>query len=247
MQIYTADCAAYLAWPAAQIERRLGLEPGTIDAAMRLVIATHDLGKLDIVWQKWAKTWQRELRRIDPGAPQPAVDAVIAHTTRDYDDAQQRELERQMRSLVGAELPAHATSGAAVAGPLIDILARRSTAQDTSFRSLARAMTTAIVQHHHASFPVDAEHGDFHGVTGGKPRPELAHGALIAALGHAGLRGDPLIAGAQPAWVLQAGQMERDARVQPGSAGAEHQIGLLIYLLLVRVLRLVDSRSQEVS
>jgi CRISPR-associated helicase Cas3 len=48
-----------LRYGMTQLEGLLKLDEGSVDQAIQLAIATHDLGKLDQRWQRWARAWQR--------------------------------------------------------------------------------------------------------------------------------------------------------------------------------------------
>jgi hypothetical protein len=55
---YNSGIAQSLAYAASCLETLLSLPAGSIDHAIRLTLACHDLGKLSIEWQKWALEWQ---------------------------------------------------------------------------------------------------------------------------------------------------------------------------------------------
>lgn len=203
-----------LAYAAHRLEAKYGWPEGAINRLARLVIALHDLGKLDVRWQTWAHRWQEEvsaLRREDLAIPD---DYLAAHTDYDQQNEQEEALNRKLRRM----RPNHAAESAAAA---MDYLL-----DQTGDRALARAALTAIVRHHSAG--AAGKHSTF------RAHPAAA-GALVEALAQAGLEG------AEPTgiqWKLAEGELERRL-VRP-----RRDNELLPYLLLARALRLADQRSQ---
>lgn len=207
-----------LAYAARRLEEKYGWPDGTLDRLARWVIALHDLGKLDIRWQKWAHCWQEEvsaLRGIDLCIPK---DYLAAHT--DYDE--QNESEKALNHKLSRSKPNHAAEGAAAAMEWL-------LAQSGNHQALARAALTAIVRHHSAG--ASGRHGEFRACTGAA---EAVHKALALA--------DPK--GGEPdtiQWQLSDGELGRRL-IRP-----KRDEELLPYLLLVRVVRLADQRSQEIT
>ncbi len=210
--------AEELAYAARRLEEKYGWPEGTLDRLARLVIALHDLGKLDLRWQEWAHRWQEEvsvLRGEDFTIPD---DYLAAHTDYDEQDENEKALNRNLRHM----RPNHAAQSAAAAMDwLLD---------QTADQSLARAALTAIVRHHSAGG--SGKHGAFHA-------HPAASAALVQALAQAGLGGsDPT--GIR--WTLPAGETLVRRLIRP-----KRERELLPYLLLTRVLRLADQRSQEIA
>lgn len=205
-----------LAYAARRLEEKYGWPAGTLDRLARWVIALHDLGKLDMRWQKWAHCWQEEvsaLRGINLSIPK---DYLAAHT--DYDE--QNESEKALNHKLSRSKPNHAAEGAAAA---MEWLLAQSGDQ-----ALARAALTAIVRHHSAG--ASGRHGEFRACTGAA---EAVREALALA--------DPK--GGEPdtiQWQLSDGDLGRRL-IRP-----RREEELLSYLLLARVVRLADQRSQEI-
>ena len=139
--------AEELAYAARRLEERYGWPEGALDRVARLVIRLHDLGKLDVRWQRWAHRWQEKvsaLRGEDLTLPD---DYLAAHT--DYDG--QNEAEQRASRELGSKRPNHAAEGAAAAMDwLLDHIGDQA---------LARAALTAIVRHHSAG--ASGRHGGF--------------------------------------------------------------------------------------
>lgn len=204
-----------LAYAARRLEEKYKWPVGTLDRLARWVIALHDLGKLDKRWQEWAHRWQEELSALRGMELCIPDDYLAAHT--DYDD--QNEGEKALNRKLARRKPNHAAEGAAAA---VEWLLKQIGNQ-----ALARAALTAIVHHHSAG--ASGRHGKFHACTGAA---EAVREALALA--------DPK--GGEPdtiQWQLSDGELGR--RLIRTRRDEE----LLPYLLLARVVRLADQRSQE--
>ena len=126
-----------IGYAADHLERELDWQPGALDKAIRLVIAVHDLGKLDVKWQNWAHLWQEKVSALRGEDLTIPVDYLAGHT--DYDDQVEgeREANRQMRYL----RPNHAAESAYAAMEWL---------RNNLNSSLTRAALAAIVRHHAA-------------------------------------------------------------------------------------------------
>lgn len=208
-----------------RIERTMGFETGLLDRAIRLMFATHDLGKLDRTWQLWAHRWQQQvalLRQLDSAFP---ANYMAAHT--DFDSSNPQE--RQAQSRIQPVRPPHAAESARAARALICALAGPHT-------SLSAAIITAIVCHH--SPHRRADHGPF------RPAAD-ARAAFAEAMKAVFLFDDPQLraSGARIAWEgFPAAQDLDEDLIQLNSTDER-----LLYLLLVRILRYADQQSQDRS
>lgn len=213
----------------ARLEARHGLAPGTLDRAIRLMFAVHDLGKLDRRWQAWAHAWQdrvAQLRKADLHIP---ADYMAAHT--DYDSRNPKE--RSAESSIQPKRPPHATESATAGKSLLIALAGDCDA-------LYTALMSAIVCHH--SSTIRNEHGEWH------PPAAPAKAAFNEAMRAVGLGADP---------ALRAAVQAADSGIpwQRGFTAANdlsddiiklsRPSEVILYLLLVRILRLADQGSQE--
>jgi CRISPR-associated endonuclease/helicase Cas3 len=206
--------AEELAYAARRLEVRFGWAAGTLGRLARLVIALHDLGKLDARWQAWAHRWQEEMSTLRGENLAIPDDYLAAHTDYDEQDEDEKALNQKLRRM----RPNHAAESAAAAMEwLLD---------QTGDQALTRAALTAIVRHHSAG--ASGKHGPF------RAHPAAA-GALAEVLAQAGLESAEL-AGIQ--WTPPEGKLARRL-IRP-----KREQELLAYLLLARALRLADQRSQ---
>ncbi len=139
--------AAEWAYAARRLEQKYDWPEGTLDRLARWVIALHDLGKLDVRWQRWAHRWQDEVSELRGEDLRLPEEYLAAHTDYDEQDEAEKALNRRLRR----RRPNHAAEGAAAAVDwLFDHLGEQS---------LVRAALTAIVRHHSAS--ASGRHGGF--------------------------------------------------------------------------------------
>lgn len=132
MAAYQQSLRDELNYAAAHLETKLELPPGTLDRAIRLSIALHDVGKLTTAWQQWAHDWQACVEQpVDENY-------MVAHTDYDGTNAVHREKEKQMKT----PRPPHAVESVpVVAQILVETFG-------TNNRSLIAALLTAIARHH---------------------------------------------------------------------------------------------------
>ncbi|MGC9398689.1 MAG: CRISPR-associated helicase Cas3' [Anaerolineae bacterium] len=178
--------AEELAYAGRRLEGKYGWTQGTLDRLARLVIALHDLGKLDERWQAWAHRWQKEvgkLRGEDLAIPE---DYMAAHTDYNGQDETEEGLNRKLYRMK----PNHAVESARAAE---DLLWDRIGEQ-----SLVRAALTVIARHHSAG--ARGNYGDFR-----------AHPAAQAALAEALDGLDPALV----VWQFSEGSLARKM-IRPG-------------------------------
>ncbi|HSH78474.1 MAG TPA: CRISPR-associated helicase Cas3' [Herpetosiphonaceae bacterium] len=221
-RLYRSSLRSRTAATRRRFEQTYGLPRGTLDQAIRVMFAVHDLGKLDRQWQAWAHAWQGKVSGLRGEALQIPPDYMAAHT--DYDGTDRREWEAQQS--VRPKRPPHASESARAARTLLDIVAGDCT-------PLYVALCTAIICHH--SSTIRETHGPFTPAHGSRA-------ALLAALETVGVRDAAVTTAAsaifQERFEAEAGLSEDIIKVQ-----AEEEV--LLYLFLVRVLRLADQGSQE--
>jgi CRISPR-associated endonuclease/helicase Cas3 len=141
-----------LSYVMASLERLMNLEPGTIDHAIQLALALHDLGKLDRKWQRWARSWQRKyMEKKQWKYREPASGAFLAKTDYDYTSREQREWQREL----DCARPHHACESVRIAE---DILANSLgiTSEESPNLPVLRAICYAIAHHH---TPLASEYG----------------------------------------------------------------------------------------
>lgn len=209
--------AEELAYAAQRLESNYGWPAGIVDTLARWVIVLHDLGKLDLRWQKWAHRWQEGLSELRGEDLRITADYLAAHT--DYND--QNQDEKALNLKLRQSRPNHAAEGAAAA---MDWLLAQI--EDPS---LVRAALTAIVRHHSAG--ASGRHGEFHACPGATEaiRDMLTTAELI--------ENSPINIHRRVAQGDLSRRLIRPRREEE----------LLPYLLLARVVRLADQRSKEIS
>lgn len=223
-RVYLRDHRERSAAVRCRLERRFGLPDNTLDRAIRLMFAVHDLGKLDQAWQSWAHRWQArvaQLRRQPELAFQP--DYMAAHTAYDAQDARERKAQHEIRP----PRPNHAAESARAGRALIEAVTAGND-------SLYAAIMSAIICHHSAHLRTD--HGPFNPAPGAKP-------AFYDALRVVGLFEDAALraSGARVDWQGFAKEEGLSDDVIQTSRSAD----VLLYLFLVRILRLCDQGSQS--
>ncbi|MGH2502666.1 MAG: HD domain-containing protein, partial [Ktedonobacterales bacterium] len=144
MRAYNYSVRRELVWVTRRLESRLGLAAGSVDEAVRLAIACHDIGKLTRRWQTWAHTWQALL--VESYGPAYAVQpdrAFLAKTDR-LDDWR---AEQKLRSEMSVTRPNHACIGVLAS---CNLIAQRLLEGDASGQvgPLALAAYSAIARHH---------------------------------------------------------------------------------------------------
>ncbi|MCA9982382.1 MAG: hypothetical protein KDD89_16165, partial [Anaerolineales bacterium] len=93
-----------LAPPARRLEKAFGWPTDLLDEVMQLAIWAHDLGKLTVGWQTWAREWQAAIGLTVP-------DYAVAHTDFDPRNDQHKAMNKKM----GRTRPSHAVESVVVA------------------------------------------------------------------------------------------------------------------------------------
>lgn len=121
-----------LAWVIARMKAR-GKSGGHLERAIRLVLALHDVGKLQVEWQKWAANYQKKITGEEPSF-------LVAHTLSETEE--HRKIARQVRP----RRPHHAGESAFASARILWEALEGSTHPD-----LYRAAVMAIARHHSPS------------------------------------------------------------------------------------------------
>jgi CRISPR-associated endonuclease/helicase Cas3 len=223
-RVHRRDIQRQCVYIERRLEQRMGLEAGTLDRALRLIFAIHDVGKLDERWQRWAHSWQQAVYTLNPHAVLPPADVVIAHTDFDWRDSAQRDLQKKVTASIGKR-PNHAAESVLACLELLREAAGNS-------ECLYQAMITAVTRHHNALTPGNV--GPFKGY-GLSSR--AAESGLTQAL-KAVLLQELSIAKVQ--WQFQ-GESISAALANPH----ESIDATLLYFYLVRVLRRTDQQAVQ--
>ncbi len=135
-----------LAYAMRCLEQCMHLETGTIDHAIQLAIAAHDLGKLDTQWQRWARAWQRLLyEKGQWSEPYQERDAAFFFAKTDY-DYQSKEQQKWQKEL-SVKRPKHACEGVVAGRKLIMHSLGVNSAESPNI-PVVRAICSAIAHHH---------------------------------------------------------------------------------------------------
>jgi CRISPR-associated endonuclease/helicase Cas3 len=223
---YSRGLGDELAWASACLEKDLGLQPGSVDAAIRLALACHDIGKLSVDWQAYAQEWEQRIalqRQIAPPGEQ-----LLAKTEFDpRPDRGHRELQRAL-----GRAPHHAVEGVALADPFMRSAISR-TATGSGGERLLRATRSAIARHH----TLDAERN---------ARAQLAPGAPAAIQGAIALACGTLAWSSALPPLHPATRVESDAVEETFTEfrkGGKDSTEVWLFFLIVRALRLADQRA----
>ncbi|HEY76139.1 MAG TPA: DEAD/DEAH box helicase [Thermoflexia bacterium] len=122
-----------LAWVEAQLARLEGtwhLPPGLLEQATRLVLALHDVGKLQVEWQEWAANYQKRVSGVEPPF-------LVAHTWSETEE------HRRIAREVHPKRPNHAGEGALASARIL-----WEALEGKHHRPLYLAAVTAIARHH---------------------------------------------------------------------------------------------------
>jgi CRISPR-associated endonuclease/helicase Cas3 len=238
---YKAGIKEDIAFIAQHLEHEMGLSTGTIDQAIRLAIACHDLGKLDQQWQQWAFTWQKFLyeKQNRPAFQLPYSAYCFAKTDNNY-SREYREWQRDVQP----KRPHHACESVAIGRKLIGTSLGITRTSGKENAPVLRAICGAIA-HHHTSQA--SEYGSVilsaHALHAAKEALHIAH--LGSAWSY-----DPACL---DLCIVQGGDLAPETATSPKLTRPGLDSGLLgeletwLYFLIVRALRLADQRADAFS
>jgi CRISPR-associated endonuclease/helicase Cas3 len=144
-----------IAYVSKRLEELMDLAPGTIDHAIQLAIATHDLGKLDVKWQRWARAWQHLLYTKGQWTSpyrEPDRSFFLAKTDYDFRSKEQHEWKKELRE----KRPPHASESVCAGRSLIMHSLGVNSLQSPNI-PVVRAICSAIAHHH---TPTAHEYGE---------------------------------------------------------------------------------------
>jgi CRISPR-associated endonuclease/helicase Cas3 len=217
-----------LAWIAARLEQALLLPGGSLDEAVRLAIACHDIGKLGMAWQQWAYEWQELLQQ--KYGPQYAIQPgreFLAKTDGLADWREENDLKKQLSRM---RLPQHACAGVVASAMLI---ARRlaGTNQQGGL-ALIRAVLSAIARHHAPTATT------YQAITWNEAAKPVIQRALEAC------RLSPDLTGLDLS-TLPEGSVSNNWLLKPGYETRLDLFATWLGFVLVRALRLCDQRAER--
>lgn len=217
IRVFERDWRDRLQFAAARLEGKQGWPQESIERAARLAIALHDVGKMDVRWQTWARKYQ-EL--VGPKVDDPSY--MIAHTFSESDE--HRRIAKEIRP----KRPHHASEGAMATAKLIYNLFSQS---PEARQALWKVSLSAIVRHHNSQTD-PSEKLSYH-------LENAASSSIIAALKNAGFEIHPEIIKDIYSTPPNASLKDRIL------LGSDDDIWWLAYFLVVRILRMCDGESQE--
>jgi CRISPR-associated endonuclease/helicase Cas3 len=233
---YNTGIAQHIAYAAQRLEALLALPAGSIDHALRLALACHDLGKLSEKWQQWAWEWQRLLYEREGRQPYQH-DAAFFFAKTDFDSStRQREWQRDMQT----KRPNHACESVALGYALI-AGSLGIAAPGSVCIPLWRAVCGAIAHHHtptaHESAELQLKAGAAEAI---REALEAARQNLPWSYDLAQIRTEP-----------QSGFDLAPANGTPfitrPERGQLQERETWLYFLIVRALRLADQRADDFS
>lgn len=215
LEAFDSGIKDVLSYITPRIEARLGLEDDMLLDLARLTLALHDLGKLSREWQKRTHDWQRAI-----GEPVDD-DVMLGHTHTDLTIQRHSELGRW-------PLPHHAAEGSYLAYDiLVDAIGRKVKNGNTLARLILPAVT-AIARHHSPNTKVAKAFSL-------NPYASATVSATLKALESSfTMNPTPTLSPLEGEFDLTGQRLMRDDVAE-----------VLLYMLLVRVLRLSDQDSQS--
>lgn len=205
-----------LAGERLERDPRFGCSADHLARGVRLAIALHDLGKLQEEWQQWSHAYQKAI-----GEPQQHTMMIVHTHYKPATYSLHKQKEDEVSKLY--QRPHHAAEGACAAWPVIQH------ALDGN-EPVSRAVFTAITRHH-APFTDSVKPFTLH-----EQSPTAVAEALVAA----GFSGE-LSTFTQ----MSIKRQMNDGALSDQLIESEHLGQWLIYVLIVRALRLCDGHALE--
>lgn len=205
----------------------------TIDQAIRLAIACHDLGKLSQKWQQWAWEWQALLFKEQGWPSLPDQSYFFAKTDFDHNSPEHQRLRKMMKL---KRPPHHACESVAIGMDLIE--ASLLIADDGKRDMLLRAICGAIAHHHtadaHEYGPIRLKQGAELAVKAAleRTKEQASWSYELSLLETSDLEGDDLSPTNASALITR-----------PKQGRLQHEPETWLYFVIVRALRLADQRA----
>lgn len=216
IRVFEREWRDRLQYTATRLEQKQDWPHGSIEQAARLAIALHDVGKMDARWQTWARKYQEA---IGEGIENPNM--MIAHT--DSKTGNHRRIAKEIHP----HRPYHAGEGAIAVAKLVN----KFFGNNPETREALRKITlSAIARHHNAQ--TNSFDGNYH-------LASAAPQSIAEALKNINLN-IPLEGMNDILLKAPASSLEKQIL-----SGSDNNSWWLAYFLIVRMLRLSDSESQE--
>lgn len=208
-----------IAYTIQQLEKRYNLPSGRLDEVIRLMLALHDLGKLSVDWQRFAHEWQKAVKKDVSDSD------MLAHTDYNSGNEDQKALMREFQNKY--QRGNHAGESAmAITHFIMNIVGGQPA------EALLRGAITAVARHH------TTQVSDYTAFTyAPAAQPTLCEALAVVGLSELEeqLMKDVL-------WKLTS---KNTLTKWLSRIDGQHMNETLLYLFLVRVLRLADQRSFE--
>jgi len=220
------------------LEDELGLPARSIDQAIRLAIACHDLGKLGEQWQRWAWDWQTLLFEEKGYPVLPDQSYFFAKTDFDSQSAEQKALRKQMTM----QRPPHHACESVVLGAALLAESLFATVGEEKGEILVRAACGAIAHHHttnaHTYETIRLKDGALDAIDSAlrATRQQETWTYDPDCVDLARIEGDDL---------LPMNLSPFDAPITRPRQGRMHELETWVYFVIVRALRLSDQRADK--
>jgi len=232
VEAYDRSIRPSIQYVIRRLEKLTGLSIDTIDQAIRLAIACHDLGKLGQQWQQWAWDWQILLFKEQGWPSLPDQPYFFAKTDFDHNSPGHRKLRAMMKL---KRPPHHACESVALG---MELIAASLVVEDDDKREmLLRAVCGAIAHHHtpdaHEYGPIRLKQSAAVVVKEALERAKEQASWIydLSLLETSELEGDDLSPTNTPALITRSKQ------------GRLHEPETWLYFVIVRALRLADQRA----
>jgi CRISPR-associated endonuclease/helicase Cas3 len=233
---YNNGISQQVTYVASKLETLLKLPEGSIDHAIRLAIACHDLGKLSEQWQGWALEWQQLLYERMHWQPYQQ-DAKFFFAKTDFDSKSPDQCKWQHDTKT--KRPNHACESVILGLSLISDSLGMTSPDGSKYVPLWRATCGAIARHHTPTAD------EYHAIQ----LTQGAHTAIEEALELA-RQGQPWAYNTKliSTKSINAGKLQPNSNlyyITCPSQGRLQELETWLYFVIVRALRLADQRADD--
>jgi CRISPR-associated endonuclease/helicase Cas3 len=241
VQAYHFRIGKEIRYTIARLEQAMGLENGTIEQAICLAIACHDLGKLDQTWQQWALEWQQLVYQKRHGLVYQLPNSVYCFAKTDYTSDEVRKWRKDVRT----KRPNHACESVGLGRKLIGTSLGIAPGMRQEYLPVLRAVCGAIARHHTAQVS-----GAYRAVRLSPQAIQAAREALAETHCNYHQSGrwsydpehlpDRIDSGDD----LYLPEANKPKLTRPSNATPQAELETWLYFLVVRALRLSDQRAR---